>query len=134
MKKQNIVLTIFLTAALLGGCTAGSSIGLVDVQRLTANWPLYTNAQNQLIADERAIATGKGSKSQKQQQALQLQQRYTQVSNQLVTQVKDAAAKIAQEKKLQLVVTREFVGYGGTDITPDVEKLLGITEKATPTP
>jgi hypothetical protein len=25
-------------------------------------------------------------------------------------------------------VTREFVGYGGVDITPDVEKMLNITE------
>jgi hypothetical protein len=32
------------------------------------------------------------------------------------------------------VVTREFVGYGGVDITPDVEKAMGITESASPSP
>ena len=31
-------------------------------------------------------------------------------------------------------MTREFVGYGGVDITPDVEKKLNITEAATPKP
>jgi len=123
-----------LAAAALGGCAGGSPVGLVDVQRLTANWPQYTNAQNQLLADQRAIASGKGSNAAKQRQVIQLQQRYAQISNQLVSQVRDAAAKIAQQKQLKLVVTREFVGYGGTDITPDVEKLLGITEKPTPTP
>jgi hypothetical protein len=35
---------------------------------------------------------------------------------------------------LKLVLTREGIGYGGVDITSDVEKALNITEKATPTP
>ncbi len=134
MKKQVVIIAAFAAAA-LGGCAGGGSpVGLVDVQRLTANWPLYTNAQNQLVADQRAITSGKGSSAVKQRQVIQLQQHYAQISNQLVSQVKAAAAKIAQQKQLTLVVTREFVGYGGTDITPDVEKLLGITEKPTPTP
>ena len=134
MKKQ-IVCIAAVAAAVLTGCGGGGSpVGLVDVQRLTANWPQYTNAQNQLVADQRAIASGRGSSSAKQRQIVQLQQKYAQISNQLVSQVKDAATKIAQQKQLSLVVTREFVGYGGTDITPDVEKLLGITEKPSPTP
>lgn len=133
--KKYIVIIAAAAAAALGGCGGGGSpIGLVDVQRLTANWPQYTNAQNQLAADQRAIASGKGSSASKQRQVIQLQQRYAQISNQLVSQVKDAAAKVAQQKQLSLVVTREFVGYGGTDITPDVEKILGITEKPSPTP
>jgi len=32
------------------------------------------------------------------------------------------------------VLTREGIGYGGVDITPDVEKSLNITEKPTPSP
>ena len=134
MKNQLLVIAALAAAALSGCAGGGSPVGLVDVQRLTANWPQYTNAQNQLMADQRAIASGKGSSAAKQRQVGQLRQRYAQLSNQLVSQVKDAAAKVAQQKQLTLVVTREFVGYGGTDITPDVEKLLGITEKPTPTP
>jgi len=134
VKKHIILIAAFAAGALAGCAGSGSPIGLVDVQRLTANWPLYTNAQNQLVADQRAIAAGKGSNADKQRQVMQLQQHYAQISNQLVSQVKAAAAKIAGQKQLKLVVTREFVGYGGTDITGDVEKLLGITEKPTPTP
>jgi Skp family chaperone for outer membrane proteins len=134
VKKHSIFIAA-LGAALLTGCAgAGSPIGLVDVQRLTANWPVYTNAQNQLVADQRAIAASRASNADKQRQAVQLQQRYSQLSNQLVSQVRAAAAKVAGQKQLKLVVTREFVGYGGTDITGDVEKLLGITEKPTPSP
>jgi Skp family chaperone for outer membrane proteins len=133
--KKHIIFSAALGAALLTGCAgSGSPIGLVDVQRLTANWPVYTNAQNQLVADQRAIAASRGSNADKQRQTMQLQQRYSQLSNQLVSQVRAAAAKVAGQKQLKLVVTREFVGYGGTDITGDVEKLLGITEKPTPSP
>jgi Skp family chaperone for outer membrane proteins len=127
------ILTI-IVAALLAGCASSSPVGLLDVQRLTANWPEYNNVQNQLLADERAIETGPGSTSQKQRQAAQLQAKYSALSNQLVSQIKDAAAKVAQQKNLKLVVTREFIGYGGTDITPDVEKAMGITETASPSP
>jgi Skp family chaperone for outer membrane proteins len=42
--------------------------------------------------------------------------------------VRNAVQQIAAQRHFSLVVTREFVGYGGVDITPDVEKLLNITE------
>lgn len=127
MKKQYTI--IALAAALLSGCAAQTSpVGLLDVQRLTANWPQYNNAQNQLLADERAVEAGKASTSQKRALAVQLQGKYGKISEQLINQIRDATQKVAQQKNLRLVVTREFVGYGGTDITPDVEKILGITE------
>ncbi len=80
------------------------------------------------MADERAVESGNQSTAQKRAQAMQLQAKYGKISQQLVDQIKDAAQKVAQQKNLRLVLTREFIGYGGTDITPDVEKILGITE------
>jgi Skp family chaperone for outer membrane proteins len=133
VKKKTLLLAA-LCAALLAGCTGGSPVGLIDVQRITSNWPQYTNANNQMLADERAIQTGKGSTPQKQRQVAQMQAKYAAISQQLVGQIKDAAAKVAQQKNLKLVVTREFVGYGGVDITPDVEKAMGITESPSPSP
>jgi len=131
--KKNIVLAVLAFA--LSACSgAQNSVGLIDMQRLTTNWPRFSNAQNQMIADERAIQTGRGSSAQKQRQVLQLQQKYAGLSDQLVKQIRDAATKVAQQKNLKLVLTHEFVGYGGTDITPDVEKILGITERPTPSP
>ncbi|MFN2449045.1 MAG: hypothetical protein ABR508_04520 [Candidatus Baltobacteraceae bacterium] len=122
-----------LAAASLAACGGNSSpVGLIDVQRVTSNWPQYTNANNQMLADERAIETGPGSNGEKQRRAAAMNAKYQQISVQLVNQIKDAASKVAQQKNLKIVVTREFVGYGGVDITPDVEKAMGITETAAP--
>jgi len=128
--KKSIVIIAALAALMLTACAPSSPVGLLDVQRLTANWPQYNNVQNQLLADQRAIETGRGSQQQKVKQAQQLQAKYAALSQQLVNQIKDAAAKVAQQKNLKLVVTREFIGYGGTDITPDVEKQMAITESS----
>ena len=46
----------------------------------------------------------------------------------------DAARQVASDKHLTYVFTRQYVGYGGVDITPDVEKILDITEKASTSP
>ncbi len=133
--KNNSILAAALAAALLGGCSASTSpVGLIDVQRITSNWPQYANANNQMLADERAVQSGRGSPAQKQRVVAQMQAKYAAISQQLVQQIKSAAAKVAQQKNLKLIVTREFVGYGGTDITPDVEKAMGITESPSPAP
>lgn len=135
MKKHtHIVILTALAAAFLGGCGTSSPIGLVDVQRIVANWPEYQNYQNQLLSDEKAIASGRGNKAAKQRAALAMQKKYTKITDQLTQQIRDASKKIAEQKQLKLVLTREGIGYGGVDITPDVEKSLNITEKATPTP
>jgi Skp family chaperone for outer membrane proteins len=133
VKKQYIVLAA-IAAALMTGCGASSPVGLVDVQRIVNNWPEYQGYQSQLLTDERNIASGKGSTSQKQRAALALQEKYAKITEQLTQQIRDAAGKIATQKQLKLVVTREGIGYGGVDITSDVEKSLNITEKAAPSP
>lgn len=133
MKNKKIVL-ITLVASLLAGCAARSPIGVVDVQRIVANWSTFQADQNQLSQAEQRIATSKASLSQKRREAIALQSKYAGITKALTDQVRQAAQKIAQSQQLKLVVTRDGVGYGGTDITAQVEKILNITEKATPTP
>lgn len=133
MKKQHIILAA-LVAVIATGCGASSPIGLVDVNRIVNNWPEYQGYQSQLYADEERIAKGRGSTAQKQQAVLAMQRKYSKITEQLTQQIRDAAGKIASDKQLKLVVTREGVGYGGVDITPDVEKSLNIVEKASPAP
>ena len=132
MKTQRII--FICIAALTTGCATSSPIGLVDVQRIVANWPEYQGYQNQLYADERSIQSRRESNRRKQGDVLTLQRKYTQVTDRLSKQIRDAAGKIAGQRQLKLVLTREGIGYGGVDITSDVEKALNITEKATPTP
>ena len=131
MHKQ---LMLLIAAAMLAGCGTSSPIGLVDVQRIVANWPEYQGYQNQLISDERSIAARRESSSHKERDALDLQRKYTKVTDKLSQQIRDVAGKIATQRQLKLVLTREGIGYGGVDITADVEKALNITEKASPTP
>ncbi len=132
MKKQALFLA--LSAALLAGCSNSSPIGIVDVDRITQNWPVYQNDQQNLFLDEQKIQSSKVSADQKRRQAFALEQKYGAITLALTNQLQDAAKKVAAARGLKLAVTRQGVGYGGTDITADVEKELGITEKSTPTP
>jgi Skp family chaperone for outer membrane proteins len=133
VKIRKRIVSISIAAA-LAGCAPSSPIGLVDVQRIVANWPEYQGYQNQLTAEERAISARRESAAGKQRSTIELQKKYAKVTDRLAQQIRDAASKIAQQRQLKLVLTREGVGYGGVDITGDVEKALNITEKATPTP
>ena len=132
MKKQVVIAA--LAAALLGGCANNSNIGLLDLSRIIANWPTYQNYQAQLQIDEQTIAQKNESTAQKIKEANALQAKYGKITDDLTKQIRDAATKIANDRGLKLVVTKQGVGYGGVDITSDVEKALNITEKATPTP
>lgn len=133
MKQYRSVIFILLSTV-LGGCATHSSIGLVDVQRIVNNWPEYQGFQNQLLVDERSLASRRESARRRNRDALTLERKYAKLTDQLSQQIRDAAGKIAAQNQLKLVLTREGIGYGGTDITADVEKALNITEKATPTP
>lgn len=132
MKKQLLLLS--LAAAVVAGCANTSPVGLVDVNRVVSNWTVYQSFQQQLLQDEQAIQASKASAADKQREAAVLQKKYAGITDELTKQIRDAATKIAQQKNLTLVVTKEGVGYGGVDITKDVEKAMNITDKATPAP
>ncbi|MHB8140193.1 MAG: OmpH/Skp family outer membrane protein [Vulcanimicrobiaceae bacterium] len=121
-------------ACLLAACGTSSPVGLVNVSRITANWPAYNAAQQSLSAAEEALVKSKVGKQQKIRQAVALQVKYATIERNLSNQVRDAAAKIASKQHLTLVLTREGVGYGGVSITAQVEKALGIVEKPSPSP
>lgn len=134
MTNKAIIPILAFIAATLAGCGASSPIGLVDVQRIVSNWSQYQGYQAELMLQEQTIAQSHASNAQKQSEAQQLQQRYARINAQLADEIRNAAAQVAQQKGLKLVFTRQGVGYGGVDITPDVERALNITERATPAP
>ena len=132
--KTRYILTLIFATTLISACAPSSSIGLLNVGRVTANWPRYQGYQQSLQSDVQAIQASKGSALDKQRNEAALQIKYGAVTAQLTQQIRDAAAQIASQRNLKLVLTQEGVGYGGVDITPDVEKVLNITETASPTP
>ena len=124
-----------LAALLLAGCSHSSGdVATVTMSRLTSNWPKFINYNNQLTADAQAIERSTAPDSEKQREREHLRQQYVKMQDEITTDVRNAAAQVAKDRNLKLIVTQEFSAYGGTDITPDVEKLLNITERATPTP
>ena len=131
--KQQLLLAAAV-AALLAGCAPTSPIGLVDVNRIVSHWTVYQQFQQQLLVDEQSIAQSKASQATKQREALALQKKYAKITDELTRQIRNAANKVASQKNMSLVVTKDGVGYGGTDITPDVEKAMNITDNATPSP
>lgn len=132
--KTRYILTLIFAATLVSACAPSSNIGLLNVGRITANWPRYQGYEQSLQSDVQAIQASRGSALDKQRNEAALQIKYGAVTAQLTQQIRDAAAQIATERNLKLVLTQEGVGYGGVDITPDVEKVLNITETASPTP
>jgi len=138
MIESRAVRPLFAALLLAGvcACTNGtqSNIGLVDVQRISANWPKFQNYQNQLAADAQTIEHSNRSARDKAAARAALQARFTQAQTELSTDVSTAAKQVAADRHLTYVFTRQYVGYGGVDITADVEKILKIDDKSTPAP
>ncbi|MBC5829153.1 MAG: hypothetical protein GIW98_03045 [Candidatus Eremiobacteraeota bacterium] len=130
------ILFFAVMLVVLGGCAQknNNAVALVDTVRIQSNWPKFQNYSNQFSADIAAIDRSNIASSQKQRQLASLQSRYGQIQRDLAQEVKSAASIVAHDKNYQLIVTKEFVGYGGTDITPQVEQIMKIQERPTPTP
>jgi len=130
MKHASGLYPLLLGAALAGCASQSSPIGVIDLTRIQQNWPKFINYSNQLAADTQAIQQSNASSREKEQQLNSLRQRYAAMQDEVTGDLRGAAQQIASQRHLSLIVTRQFVGYGGVDITPDVEKILDITEKA----
>jgi Skp family chaperone for outer membrane proteins len=129
---KRTLIFVTLAVAVLAGCSKPaptSDVATVNLGRISANWPKYINYQNQLNADAQTLERSSAPESQKRAAREALQARYLRFTAEIGNDVQAAASQVAAEKHYKLVVTREFVGYGGVDITADVEKLLKITEK-----
>jgi Skp family chaperone for outer membrane proteins len=127
--NKRFALVLALGAFATAGCShPAGDIGLVDVQRVVAHWPKFINYQNQLNADVAAIRQQRVSDSDKARQMADVQRRFQTNQAELTDDVRAAATQVAGTKHLRYVLTAESIGYGGTDITPDVEKVLQIVE------
>ena len=111
-----------------------TDIGLIDTTRITSNWPKFINYNNQLSSDAAAIERSNISDQEKQRQRAQLQQQYMKMQDEVTTDVRNASAQVAKTRNFKLILTREFAAYGGVDITADVEKVLDIHERPSPSP
>ncbi len=128
---------IMLGVLMLAACSNPApkpTVGLIDTERITSNWPKFQNYQNQIAADEAAIQRSNATNAQKAQQVAQLQERFVSAQRELTDDVSNAAQQVAKDRGLTYIFTRQYVGYGGVDVTGDIEKILKIDEKASPSP
>ena len=137
MKRTNklvLLLLLVVTAALLGGCGSSANIGVVDVNKVMADSPKVKQFQEQLnvkgkeLSDqlEKEKATLKPEDFQKRQEAIYgdfmkiKQDMEVQVDN----SIKETLDQISKDKKLSVVLYKNGVAQGGTDITDEVIKKL----------
>ncbi len=127
-----------LTLLSLVCCSAcssvASSVGTVNIERITAHWAKFADYEQQLQAESQRISASSLGADERNRQLSELQAKYGVLQNEITTDVRLAANKVAQAKGLSLIVTREFVGYGGRDVTPEVEQELGVVETPSPAP
>jgi len=130
---QIMMLLPVLTLLTACGRQAADQVATVDVARISANWPKFMNYQNQLTADADVLERAHMSEQERKRQSDILRKRYDEMQDEVTGDVRRAAEQIAVQRHFKLVTTHETLGYGGVDITADVEKVLKITE-ASPMP
>lgn len=136
--KHTLILAIAATVVLgllLGGCanTVGA-VGILDVNKVMADSPKVKALQEQLnvkakeLSDqlEKDKASLSAEEFQKKQEAtygsfLQLKQ---ELEGQVDASIKQSVEAVAKEKKLGIVIYKNSVAQGGTDITDEVIKRM----------
>jgi len=132
--KLALLLLLVFTAALLGGCSSNGAIGVVDVNKVMTDSPKVKQFQEQLnvkgkeLSDqlEKEKATLSPADFQKRQETVYGD--FMKIKQDMETQVdstiKETLDQISKDKKLGVVLYKNGVAQGGTDITDDVIKKL----------
>lgn len=131
-----LALTVIIAAALLlGGCSSGpGAVGVIDVNKVMSDSPKVKQLQEQLnvrakeLSDqlEKDKASLSADEFQKRQETAYGE--FLKTKQDLETQV-DASIKqsldaVAKEKKLGVILYKNSIAHGGTDITDDVIKKM----------
>lgn len=137
MMKRNklaLLLVLVFVAALLGGCSTGQKVGVVDVSKVMTDSPKVKQFQDDFNVKgkttieslEKEKATLSPEEFAKRQQVVygEFMKVKQDMESQVQGVVKQAVEEISKEKKLDVVLYKEGVAQGGTDITDDVVKKL----------
>lgn len=133
MKRTNklaLLLILVFTAALLGGCSSSGNIGVVDVNKVMTDSPKVKQFQDQLNAKgkelsdqlEKEKATLSPADFQKRQETVygEFMKTKQDMEGQVDASIKETLEQISKDKKLSVVLYKNGVAQGGTDITDEV--------------
>lgn len=137
-QRHSLILVIVAAIAiglLLGGCSnATSAVGILDVNKVMTDSPKVKALQDQLNTKAKEISDQldkdkaglSADEFQKKQEAaygdfLKIKQ---DLEGQVDSSIKQSVEAVAKEKKLGIVLYKNSVAQGGTDITDDVIKRM----------
>jgi len=137
MKRKNILaflLLLVFAATLLGGCGTSANIGVVDVNKVMTESPKVKQFQEQLnvkgkeLSDqlEKEKATLSPADFQKRQEGIygDFMKIKQDMESQVDASIKTTLETISKEKKLSVILYKNGVAQGGTDITDEVIQKL----------
>lgn len=129
-----VILMLVFATALLGGCSSSGNVGVIDVNKVMTDSPQVKQFQDQLNAKgkelsdqlEKEKATLSPADFQKRQEALYAEFMKTKqdMEGQIDSSIKQTLEGISKDKKLSVVLYKNGVAQGGTDITDEVIKRL----------
>jgi len=134
MRKKPILAVVLIamiaTGLLLGGCGSGNNVGVVDVEKVMNESPKAKGFRDQLSTkfnelnaqmekDKPGISQ---DEFQKRQEAAysELVKLRTDLEGQIDASMKQALEQVAQEKKVGVILYKNGVAQGGTDLTDAV--------------
>jgi outer membrane protein len=133
-KKLTLLFLLMFTAALLGGCSTSGNVGVIDVNKVMTESPKVKQFQEQLnvkgkeLSDqlEKDKATLSAADFQKKQETLyaEFMKMKQDMESQIDSSIKQTLDGIAKDKKLSVVLYKNGVAQGGTDITDEVIQKL----------
>lgn len=124
------VVAVFAGRPSAQAATNSSDIGFVDMQAIFAAHPETAKARTQLAQAtskaEKEFNAKKSGLNQEQQQALlqqyreQLAQKEQDLTGEVTKKIDSTIGEVAKSKGITVVLEKQNVFYGGTDITKDV--------------
>lgn len=128
-----VALALTQSGTSVASAAASSNVGVVDYRQF-ATLKIYTDAEAEMqkavqqaqqeFNDKSANMSDEEKQSYYQQTMERLQQQNTDLMEPVQKQVEDAVKAVADAKGLTVVLNKDTVVYGGTDITQDVIKKL----------
>ena len=130
-----VLLVVFASTLLMSGCGAGTpTVGVLDVNKVMTESPKIKQFQDQLnvkgkeLSDklEKEKPTISAEEFQKRQEAayndfLKTKQ---ELEGQIDGTIRQAIEQVAKDKKMGIVLYKNGVAQGGTDITDEVIKKM----------
>lgn len=134
-KKQVLLfMAVFVAVIFISGCGSTQSVGVLDVNKVMSDSPKIKQFQDQLnvkgkeLSDqlEKDKASLSAEEFQKRQETAygEFLKTKQELEGQIDSSIKQVLEQIAQEKKMGVILYKNGVAQGGTDITDEVIQKL----------